>query len=179
MTGMRRRGVAQTIADLIGFAKVVAVRLGASKSAEVQAEAVDGDGSAWSELWGHAPLVYRPAPGAECLYVELGDERVVFATKDRRWQVETGPGEVVLRAIGSGAAYLRLTPDGLCEVAAESVKLGKGAAEKVALADLVKQAIDAAIGAHTHASFSAPGVYVAPLTPGGAPSVAASKVEAE
>lgn len=178
---MNRRDVVQVISDLIGFAKVAAVRLGASKSGEVQAEAIDGDGKAWSELWGHAPLVYQPAAGAECLYVELGDERVVFATKDRRWQVETGPGEVVLRAMGPGApAYLQLKPDGTAVISANSISLGAGAVDKVALGSLVEAAIAAAIEGHTHAGVTAGSASSgAGVLIGAVSSTAASKVKAE
>lgn len=177
---MSRRDVVQVINDLIGFAKVAAVRLGASKSAEVHAEALDGDGNAWSELWGHAPLLYRPPSGAECLYVELGDERVVFATKDRRWQVETGPGEVVLRAMGSGApAYVRLKPDGSVDIVAKNINLGGGATQKVALAELVETAIATAIGAHTHHVTAIETPTGNGVLAGTVLSTAASKVEAE
>lgn len=179
---MTRGRIAQTIADLIGFAAVRASRLGASKSTEVQAEVSEDDASdKWSELWGHAPLLYQPVAGAEQLYVELGDERVVFATKDRRWQIETADGEVVLRAMGaSAAAFIKLKPDGTAEVHATSINLGGGASQSVSLDELVRTAIETAIQGHTHTGVttgggtSGNGVLAAPVL-----STAASKVRAE
>jgi hypothetical protein len=175
---VRRSDVAQTFADLIGFARGVAVRLGPSKSTEVQLEASADDGARrWSELWGHAPLLYKPASGAEHLYVELGDERVVFATKDRRWQIETGDGEVVLRAMGASAAYVRLTPDGTCTIEAKAMNLGGESGQLVALSPLVETAISTAIAGHTH---SIPGGASGNgILAGSVSSTAAQKTKAE
>ena len=55
-----------------------------------------------AELWGTASLLSRPQDGAEALFWRTGDERVVIATKDRRWQSEhtLEKGDVVLRWCG-------------------------------------------------------------------------------
>jgi hypothetical protein len=178
---MRRGGVVQTLSDLVGFAQGVAARLGASKSVEVRAKASDDDaGDQWCELWGHAPLLYKPVAGHEQLYVELGDERVVFATKDRRWQIETKDGEVVVRAMGALAAYVKLTPDGAAEVHAESINLGGSATSLVALANLVESAIALAIANHTHAGVTTgAGTSAVGVLSGTVASTACSKVKAE
>lgn len=149
---MRRADVVQVICDLIGFAKIVAARLGASQSAEVALSATDDEsGTQLVELWGHAPLLYKPLAGSEALYVELGDERVVLATKDRRWQIAVSDGEVVVRAMGKGSpAYVKLTPGGEAEVHASAINLGGAATGFVALDGLVRSAITAAIAGHTH-----------------------------
>lgn len=88
------------------------------------------------ELWGHAPLLYAPvapdlvdaatdADHCEAIFWDLGDERVVIATKDRRWQVEVAEGEVVLRAMGAAApAYIHLKPDGTATIKATAVNMG-------------------------------------------------------
>lgn len=135
---MRRAHVAQTVADLIGFAKTITANLGASRSVALNIVAHDDDpGSEAAELWSHAPLLYRPRTGTEALYIELGDERVVIATKDRAHQVEVADGEVVLRAMGNAAAFVKLKPDGTAEVHAAAIKLGAAAEHGVALANLV------------------------------------------
>lgn len=191
---MTRGRIVQTIADLIGFAAVRASRVGSSGSTEVQVDASEDDASdKWSELWAHTPLLYKPVAGTEQLYVELGDERVVFATKDRRWQIETADGEVVLRAVGAGSpAYVKLKPDGTAELHATSINLGGEAEHFIALANLVNDrlsTLQAAFDAHTHLT-AGTGSPVGPtlLTPApGAPtipvgtlgSVAATKVKAE
>lgn len=179
---MRRRDVVQTLSDLVGFAKGLATRLGASKSVEVQLEATEDDGAEkWCELWAHAPLLYKPLADTEQLYVELGDERVVFATKDRRWQIATGDGEVVLRAIGEGSpAFVKLKPDGTAEVHAKAINLGGSATHFVALSNLVESAISAAIKSHTHGGVTSGSVSTTGGTlVGTVTSTAATKVKAE
>ena len=176
---MSRKRIVETLNDLIGFAEAVASRVAGSKSVEVQIKATDDDAEdKWCELWAHAPLLYKPIAGAEQLYVELGDERVVFATKDRRWQIATGDGEVVLRAVGADSpAYVKLKPDGSAEIHATNINLGGSATDDVALNTLVKNAVDEAIASHTHASFGGPGTYLAPFV--GCSDVGATKVKAE
>lgn len=136
---MRRADVAQTIQDVIGFAKIVRASLGASKSLYVQHEAHEGDASnSKDEAWGHAPLLYKPLASSESLFIQLGDERVSIATKERNWQIEVADGEVVLRALGaSSPAYVHLKPDGSVDVHATSINLGGAAEQFVALANLV------------------------------------------
>jgi hypothetical protein len=177
-----RGRIVQTLADLVGFAQGVATRIGVSKSVEVQLAATDDDATdKWCELWGHAPLLYKPVDGAEQLYVELGDERVVFATKDRRWQIETGDGEVVLRAMGSGSpAYLKLKPDGTAELHATSIKLGGAADKRISLDELTRAAIADAILNHTHTGVTpGSGASGTGALTGVVASTASSKVEAE
>jgi hypothetical protein len=135
---MRRGGVMQTIQDAIGFARIVSASLGASYSLYLQHEAHADDASdVKDEAWGHAPLLYRPLATTESMFIQLGDERVSIATKERCWQIDVADGEVVLRGLGANAAYVRLYPDGRAEVNATSVNLGGGATQFVALANLV------------------------------------------
>ena len=178
---MRRADVVQTLSDLVGFARALATRVGAQKSTELRVQTSDDDaGQKWSELWGHAPLLYRPCADTECLFVELGDEQVVLATKDRRWQVEVKEGEVVVRAVGSGAAYVRLTPSGACEVFASDIKLGANATKKVALDELVRDAIETAITGHTHGGVTAGSATTGNgVLAGTVVSTAAERVKAE
>lgn len=70
-----------------------------------------------AEVYGEAALLHRPAdPDAtgapEVIVWRHGDERIVIATKDRRWQVELEKGDVCLRAFGDGAPRLFLRADG-------------------------------------------------------------------
>jgi hypothetical protein len=98
-----------------------------------------------SELYGHAPLMYRPpdpddAGRCEGILWRWGDERIVIATKDRRWQVEPAAGEVILAALGKDGteqARVSLAADGTITitgdtvvVAADNVYLGDGGATK-------------------------------------------------
>ncbi len=138
-----------------------------TKSVAVQVEADEGETNATdSELWGHAPLLYAPVkPSAtdavtgtehcEAAFMQLGDERVVIATKDRRYQTEVAEGEVILRAMGPASpAYVHLKPDGTVIVKATSINLGGSAAQFVALANLVLarlNVIEAAHNTHVHA----------------------------
>lgn len=178
---MRRAGVVQTISDLVGFAKVIAARIGPSKSTSVQIMAHDDDAGADAcELWAHAPLLYRPLAGSEAFYVELGDERVVLATKERRYQIDVADGEVVVRAIGADSpAYVRLRPDGSCDVNASAINLGGAATDFVANATKVNAALtklQTTFDTHIHASSGA-GAPTVPL--GTFTSVSTTKVKAE
>lgn len=146
---MRRGGVIETFSDVVRFGKVLAAQIGGSLSVALQTSLNDGDaGPDDKELWGHAPLLYSPLPGAETMEIQLGDEQVVFATKDRRWQISVGAGDVVLRAMGPGApGVIHLKPDG-------SILLGGSAATESyvkisalkAYIDAVNLAVSTAIG---------------------------------
>jgi hypothetical protein len=125
-------------AAILRFAKVAASSTASgSGSTVVELDAGPDEASADDcELWSHAPLLYAPvAPGTadavtdadhcESIFWDLGDERVVIATKDRRWQIEVAEGEVVLRAMGALApAYVHLKPDGSATIKATSVNMG-------------------------------------------------------
>ena len=178
---MTRSRTVEVLSDLISFAKLTKSRLGGSKSTEVQLQASDDDGAEdAAEVWGDAALLSRPVAGAEALFIELGDERVVFATKDRRWQIACEEGEVVLRAMGAGSpAYVHLKPDGSCIIKATSVNLGGGAEKFVALANLVEDAIKNAITKHTHSVTTGSGKTAVGELTGAVSSTAASKVKAE
>lgn len=196
--------------EMLRFGKVKSFVSGLlTKSVGVEIEADAGEPSAKdSELWAHAPLLYAPAaPSAtdavsdaehcEALFYQLGDERVVIATKDRRWQISVGEGEVVLRAIGPGApAYVHLKPDGSASIHATSINLGGTATHFVALSNLVLAELNklwAAIETHTHpvagatagptvakaTAAAAAGLWSGAVAVNSASSVAATKTKAE
>lgn len=179
---MTRQRTLKVFNDIVTFVGVLRSRFSAgSTELSVQAHEDDTGGAQQpAELWGHAPLVYQPGAGAEALVVELGDERVVFATRDRRWQIEVGAGEVALRALGDGAAYVLLKPDGSCVIEAERVDIGSTGGALVALSDLVDErlsSIRAWLNGHTHPTPS--GTSSAPTPPLSAQaSVAASRTKA-
>ena len=150
---MTRARSVKVFNDLVAFAQIVSAKLGSSKSSELTVQANEDDLGGTQQLvetWGDAPLLYQPLPGGEALTVELGDERVVIATKERRWQIAIEAGEVVVRALGQDAAYVRLSPDGTCTIEAKAVNLGSEGGQLVALDSLVRSAISSAIAGHTH-----------------------------
>lgn len=109
-------------------------------------------------IWGEAPLLYRPqdptdAGAMEVLFTRWGDERVVIATKDLRFQVEPAVGEVRLVALGkdgSRQAQVVLKPSGDVSlegvgvvVLGDSIKLGSPTAgDYVALASPTNGRLD-------------------------------------
>lgn len=127
---MNRRGLMRGLAEVFGFGVVKSASSGASKSAQLTVEAAEDESpSPDCEAWGDAALLSRPVDGAECVYMQAGDERVVIATKDRRWQIELQAGEVVLRAMGAGSpAYVRLKPDGECDIVSNKIRMGAATA---------------------------------------------------
>lgn len=184
--GARARA-AQVVSDLFGFASVVAASLGDSGSVELAISANEDDASGDTcEMWGHAPLLYRPLVGSELLYATLGSERVVFATKERKYQISVADGEVILRAVGPGTpAYVHLKPDGSVIVAAQTIKLGAAATQFVALANLVaaqltalKNAINVAVTVPNDGGASFKSTLLTALSAWPA-SVAATKTKAE
>jgi hypothetical protein len=148
--------------------------------------------SADCEHWGNAALLHHPVAGAETLCLDLEDEMVVIATRDRRWQIETSPGETVVRAVGaSSPAHIKLKPDGTVEIHGTRVDLGAAAlsdAQRVAIGALVDARLtklQAAFDAHVHASVTSLGTPTPPTAvPGVIPvgplaSVAATKTRAQ
>lgn len=108
--------------------------------------------------YGHASILYRPAPedadgGCEHLFIRRGDELVPVASRDIRWQIDLEEGEVVVRSFGSGAAYIRLRPDGSIVMEGD-VNIGAaGATEAVVLGTTLKGHLDDLklhIDGHTH-----------------------------
>lgn len=203
---MTLRDLARDTADTaLGFARVTASSiLSAAYSLALDliiAEDDDETGETMPEadVYGEAALLFRPADadasGApEVIVWRHGDERVVIATKDRRWQVELEKGDVCLRAFGANKPRLFLRADGTAVLEAEEVYLANGAAtDKVALAtpvnsrnDDVAAALDALAaavpvpndgGAAIQTAFKAVWGTGAPPTP--ASDVGAQKVYAE
>lgn len=156
------RGAADTA---IGFARVTAssVLSGAFSLALdlILAEDDDETGETMpeAEVYGEAALLFRPAdPDAdgapETIVWRHGDERVVIATKDRRWQVELKKGDVCLRALGKNKPRLFLYADGTAVLEADEIKLGNdGATQAIGLGTAIKghfDALKATFDAHIH-----------------------------
>lgn len=145
------RGVADTAlsiarvrgSQLLANAKTLALDLIVSEDSDDEGEVAED-----AEVWGDAALLYRPAaPDAngapEAIVWRHGDERIVIATKDRRWQVELSEGDVCLRAMGANKPRLFLRADGTAVLEADEVYLANGSAtEAVALAGPVESRLD-------------------------------------
>lgn len=173
------------IREAFSFGKVLATAISdttLSLLAQVEGDEGDADNAPVDDdVWGDAPLLYRPvAPDAtghcEALFYRLGDERVVIATKDRRWQISVEEGEVIVRSMGAGSpAYVHLKPDGSVIVSGATINLGGAATQYVALANLVASELGnvwKAIETHIHTS-AAPGSPTTPPTTIAAATVAA------
>lgn len=153
---MSWRGYARGAADTaLAFARVTASSiLSNAKSLALDllvAEDDDETGETMpvAEVYGEAALLHRPADadatGApEVIVWRHGDERIVIATKDRRWQVELEKGDVCLRAFGENKPRLFLRADGTAVLEADTIKLGDaGATEAIALGTATKNHLDA------------------------------------
>lgn len=164
---MRRKDVLEALADVVGFADVVASRLGANNSVELQIKASADDTSEdWCEWWGDPGVSFKPEPGAEAMYIDLNGERVVLGVKSRQFQVAVEDGECVVRAFGPGTpAYVKLKPDGSVEVHGRAFLGGDAAVATfgVPLAELIATAVNAALVGHSHASLGGPGVVTVPV----------------
>lgn len=130
------------------------------------------------EIFGHAPLMYRPSDSSsagqmEVMFLRDGDERVVISTKDRRWQIEPAKGEVILSALGkdgTAQARISLKADGsiaitsdtvtvtsdTATIVADTIKLGSsGATKHVAFREDLEAALSTVrsiFNTHTHSA---------------------------
>ena len=163
---MIREAIIDTISELFRFGNVKASKSATlTKVVGLTVEGIEGEASADdNDLWGHAPLLYKPADpavdvlsgGTQCqaLFYQLGDRKAIFATRDLRWQIEVDDGEVVLRAMGAASpAYVHLKPDGSAKIVATTINLGGNATNFVALANLVNTQINKlwkALDTHIH-----------------------------
>ena len=188
---MSREHTEEVVAGLIAFGIVTATKIASAASSvllkvrgdapdEVSAgDAVEEEDDA--ELWAHATLLYRPADSdatgtCETLGVRHGDEIVVCATKDRRWQVSLDKGDCVVRALGPSASSVRLTAAGEAVIDAAVVKIGGVAAgQHIGLGDAIAghlSALQTYLDLHTHVCPAgasgppaAPGPFPSPVTP--------------
>lgn len=135
--------ISEEISGMLDFFRVTASRVMSAASSVVVALRGDGDDTAapeavdGAELFGEAAVLFRPMPpdaaGAmEALSFRRGDEVVVIATKDRRWQVSLEDGEVVVRGFGAGAARVHLTSGGLAVIHADEIRIGSASASELA-----------------------------------------------
>lgn len=131
----------EILGGVLSFGRIKSTSIASSsKTIAAKVEANEGeDTTPDDELFGVAAVLQRPkAPDSsgecEAFFARLGDEKVIIATRDKRWQVSLEDGEVVLRAFGPGAAYVKLAPDGTATIVGGTVKLGSdGASDPVAL----------------------------------------------
>lgn len=137
--------IEERIAALLDFGKVLDSSQGANNSVELEVQGdVDDDGSAvgaaigtqdaeeypTAEVWDNPAVQWRPVDEdlnghCEYLFWRRGDEIVVLAGKERRWQVTLAKGEVVVRGLASGSELIRFKIDG-------TIELGDGATAKAA-----------------------------------------------
>lgn len=149
---MNRDSVMSWLREVFGFGKILSAKSSTTtKTVGVKVEGDEGESSAEDEeLWAHAPLLYKPvAPDStghcEALFYRLGDEKVVIATKDRRFQIEVADGEVVVTAMGANSpAYIKLKPDGTAVIKSSAVRIGvEGASQDMVLGDTLKSVLEA------------------------------------
>lgn len=160
--------VSEHVSSLLAFGHVVgSAVLSTAKSVVLTVrgdEDPDGDEElSGCEVYGQAPLLYRPkdptnAGQMEALVIRDGDERVVIATKDRRFQVEPAQGEVRVVALGvdgSRQAQVILKPNGVLVLKGVRIEIGdEGASETIGLGTAIKSHFDSiknAFDNHTHA----------------------------
>jgi len=156
------RGAADTVlafaritgSSLLSAAKTLALDLIVAEDDDETGETMPA-----AEAWGEAALLFRPAAAdatgaTEVIVWRHGDERIVIATKDRRWQVELNEGDVCLRAFGENKPRLFLRADGTAVLEADEIKLGaEGATNSIALGDAIKTHFDnlkSTFDAHIH-----------------------------
>lgn len=159
MTGMRER-VMGMLHDVFTFGKITASAIGVLKnSLTVSIEADDGETDGSHEVWGSAPVMWRPVDPdltgeCEVLFARLGDEKIAFATRDLRWQISVEKGEVIITSMGSTTpAYVHLKPDGTVVLSALVVKIGSdAAAQSIPLGTLLQTWLST----HTHATGTGP-----------------------
>ncbi len=177
---MIRDAISDAVEALLEFGKILASKMGASQSTLVTARvAEDADGHEEiedCEVWGEPAILWRPAApdssgSCEALTWRRGDELVIVAGKERRWQISLEEGEVVLRAFGPGAATVRLTASGGAVIDATEIKLGSTAAQHIALGDALQTylaSLKTWLDTHTHGGVLAGGAVTlipAPLSP--------------
>ena len=163
-----RQQMSEFVQTIFGFGKIT--KSASSDDYDISGETGEKDTPA-CERWGDAAVLSRPPAGAEQAYIQLGDERIVFATRDRRYTITVAEGEVVVRAMGAGSpAYVRLKPNGDAVIVGANIHLGaESVSTFVALANLVNarlSAIQTAFDTHLH-----PVVGAAPAAPPTPPTV--------
>lgn len=137
-----RAWIEETLAAILDFGKITKTGQGLLNSVQADVE-VAGDSAEDQELWGLAPVLYRPTDPdptgyCEALIFRRGDEKVIIGTKDRRYQVSLEKGDVVITSLSlTTPTRVKLLADGTCIIDASSIKLGASAAQFVARADKV------------------------------------------
>lgn len=126
-----RAWVFEHLSALLDFGKASDSSSGANNSVELDVEVdVDEDGETegfeTAEIWDSPAVLWRPSdPDAsghcETLVMRTGDEIVILAGKDRRWQISLAKGEVVVRGLASGSGYIKFKTDGTIEAGSSSL----------------------------------------------------------
>lgn len=163
---MTRQDFVDWFAGVFRIGSLKATASDGQSSTTATVDAGEGGQFAEQETYGLSSVLERPQDGAECVFVDIGDERVVIATKDRRWQIPLAKGEVVVRAMGAASpAYVKLKPDGTAEIHALRIDLGgESLSVLAARADYTDSriaALVAAMNSHTH---PVPGVTAGPAS---------------
>jgi hypothetical protein len=150
---MTRQEVIEIIREVLAFGKVQSSEVSdTTNTVGVSIVGANEDESTApdEELLVHGPLQYRPqdadATGhMEGFFYRLGDDKVVIATKDRRFQISLEKGEAVITAMGaSSPAYIKLKPDGTCVIVSTGVRKGaEGATQPDVLGTTLKSVLEA------------------------------------
>jgi hypothetical protein len=183
-----RQQMSEFIQGVFGFGKITK----STSSGDYDCDGEIGEATTpGCERWGDAAVLSRPPAGAEQAYIQLGDERIVFATRDRRYTITVAEGEVVVRAMGAGSpAYVRLKPNGDASIIGANIHLGaESVSTFVALASYVDarlSTIQSTFDTHTHAvtvtgsATTQSGTSLVPSSPiGTLASVKAAKTRAQ
>lgn len=162
-----RAHLVEAVGALIDFGIVAVTKIGAEFNSVLATVRGDRDESGAEEdyenadLFQHAAIEYRPAPPSlpdesdamEVAMLRQGDEIVVIASKDRRWQVSLAEGEVRVRAFGDNAASVLLKPDGTAVVNSSALFIGgDGASQAMVLGN----ALNTWLSQHTHNTGTGP-----------------------
>lgn len=194
-------GVRQVLDEFISgtleFGRITASSIASAASSLVATVRVDEDSDTVAEempnqeVWGEAALLWQPADpdssgGPEAIVWRRGDELVIVASKDRRWQVSLQKGEVCIRALGaSPAAKILLKPNGDIELDGEKVLVGGTAATQfLAFGDAIQTHfgdIKTWLDAHVHPGVLAGAASTGVATPPSpvVPTVKSSKHKVE
>lgn len=202
-----RAYVEERIAALLDFFKANDSSVGANNSVEIDVQGDTDDALTFeqyenAEIWDCPAVLWRPSDpdvnpltGGYCelLGLRSGDEIVVLAGKERRWQVSIDKGEVIVRGLAENSGYIRFKTDGTIEAGSTGLDFVALAAKVLTELQAVKtdlEAVKTIFDGHTHiltiaaqSGTGATGTAAVPATPITAPhtpgSVASSNLKAE
>jgi hypothetical protein len=171
---------------LLGFADLSTFSQEADGRVVATVEGGADESRAKQEIWGAAPLHFRPSEDGEveAIIVRQGDELISIATRDLAWKMTLVDGEVALTALGTDPAVVRLRPNGELTIEGTIIKLGSEAAAALAArADLTDARLASLVSQHNlhvHATVTGLGTPTVPAVPmTGQATVACAKVKIE